>query len=187
MPNPCACALLGYLLFCTPGSAPGQSNAPRENTSRLVPCTDIYGDALPDGAVARLGTLRWRTGDHVGFPALTPDGAFLITNGPVRAAHLWDARTGKVIRTFQGHTGPATRCALSPDGNKLATSGEDKTVRLWQVATGKELWRRKTPEGWAQLLCYTPDGRTVVGAGTGFIRRWSTETGKDRDHAHSIR
>jgi WD40 repeat protein len=41
------------------------------------------------------------------------------------------------------------------------------------------LWRRKTPEGWANLLCITSDGRCVVGAGSGFIRRWSTNTGKE--------
>src|SRR5437899_1912584 len=41
--------------------------------------TDLHGDPLPDGALVRFGTLRWRHGGPVSFVAFTPDGKALVT------------------------------------------------------------------------------------------------------------
>jgi len=55
----------------------------------------------------------------------------------IKLFRLWDVETGKLIRTFRGHTDVIYSVAFSSDG-KLALSGSwDATVRLWNVDTGE--------------------------------------------------
>src|ERR1700704_4280227 len=44
-----------------------------------TPRLDCNGDALPDGVIARLGTLRFQPPGHVQAAALLPDGTFVAT------------------------------------------------------------------------------------------------------------
>src|SRR5262249_10882735 len=61
---------------------------------------DRYGDPLPAGALARLGTTRWRHGAPITFVAFGPEGQTLITAGQDNTIRLWDLATGKEIRRF---------------------------------------------------------------------------------------
>ena len=70
----------------------------REPLRRQVERTDLYGDPLPPGAVARIGTLRDNFGFKTGDIVLSPDGKALTATSsfwllPLR---LWDVETGRV-------------------------------------------------------------------------------------------
>ena len=56
-----------------------------------------------------------------------------------KTVRLWDAATGKELKTLSGHTAEVSALAYSPDGKVIASGSRDKTVRLWDAATGKEL------------------------------------------------
>jgi WD40 repeat protein len=60
------------------------------------------------------------------------------------AIRLWDAGTGKLVRSLVGHRHFAHSVAFSPDGTRVASGGWDLTVRLWDPATGALL---RTLEG----------------------------------------
>lgn len=49
---------------------------------------------------------------------------------------LWDASTGALLRTFEGHHFEATSVAFSPDATRVLSDSEDKTFKFWDAATG---------------------------------------------------
>src|SRR5881409_2018211 len=91
---------------------------------------DQHGDSLPDGAVARLGTLRWRHEGNVVFAAMLPGGTEVLTVSTDQTIRVWDYPTGKEVRRFdkpaaKGITGagtmtnPLRTTALTRDGKML--------------------------------------------------------------------
>src|SRR5438876_347089 len=64
---------------------------------------DRYGDPLPPGAIARLGTLRLRHQGRITHMAFSPDGKILASTGQFGTlVRLWDRGTGKEIRAISG-------------------------------------------------------------------------------------
>jgi WD40 repeat protein len=155
------------------------------------PRVDRYGDPLPAGAIARLGTVRWRHGDGASFVAFLPGGKEVLSVGRDEFVRFWDAATGKEVRQFEigpknqsGASIAASGAALTTDGKVLAVSTTTDTVRVFDVASGKELWRIDTQTGYG--LAFAPDGLTLavqernwtiklLDAATGKPIRWLVE------------
>jgi WD40 repeat protein len=125
---------------------------------------DLHGDPLPEGAVARLGTVRLRA-HQAHCLTFSRDGKVLAAG-----RSLWDAADGRERTRLQGDLeGPPEQAALSPDGSLLATLDHKHRVHLWDARTGKQL---RQAEGtfkwtsWSSLRCtftftFAPDGRTL--------------------------
>ncbi len=93
------------------------------------------------------------------------DDRFLLTgDSGGNMARLWEADTGRELRTFKGHTGSVTAVAYSPDGRQVLTGGFDRTVRLWDMATGKELQVFRGHARTVSSVSFSPDGRHVLTA-----------------------
>jgi WD40 repeat protein len=152
--------------------------------------TEPPEEPLPEGALARLGTLRWRHGSAVYYVAFLPDGKGVVTGGQDGIVRLWDRRTGKEIRRFgKAHAtvpgiGSALRLAvsslaLSADGKLLASTSE-ANVRLQEVDTGKELQIIKGPVNGVTALAFSPDRKLLAGrAFDRTIYLWDPDSGKE--------
>ncbi len=78
----------------------------------------------PDGTLIAAGTSVG--GDPSGPLAL--DGRNLP--GEVR---VWNAKTGRLVLTFRGHTGGVHAVAFSPESRRIASGGEDGMVKVWSI------------------------------------------------------
>jgi RNA polymerase sigma factor (sigma-70 family) len=141
--------------------------------------TDLAGDPLPAGALARLGTTRFL---HAAGPtqiAYAPDGATLASFDG--ALNLWDPLTGRERRRIETGAGNGighVHFAYSPDGRSLAVKAleiGDKIVPgdrhnvsdwtdLWDPTSGRKI-RRFEGNGMADGLAFSPDGQVLAGAG----------------------
>jgi RNA polymerase sigma factor (sigma-70 family) len=160
--------------------------APRSAAADDGARADRGEEALPAGALVRLGAPRLRHGSSVLAVAFSPDSKYIASaSGAQRAgygdftASLWDAATGKELRRFHGHRLPVCSVAFSPDGATLATGSHDGTVRLWRAATGEEL--RRLHGGQAiTAVAFSSDGKVLVSAGLDLaIRLWDTASGAE--------
>ena len=108
--------------------------------------------------------------------ALAPDGRTALSASAVfrGTLELWDAPSGKLLRTFEGRVGGVTSLAFSPDG-RFAFSGGEK-LQVWDVATGK-LLRTIKGSGPSQTVAFSRDGRSVL-TGLGTLKLWDMSTGK---------
>jgi eukaryotic-like serine/threonine-protein kinase len=96
--------------------------------------------------------------------AFSRDGATLATLSDLETgARLWDAKTGRLVRSLRGHYGFVSQFALSPDGERLATASYDHTARLWDIATGES----RELKGHTEALlgvAFSPDSQAVLTA-----------------------
>ena len=47
---------------------------------------------------------------------------------------LWDAASGMLKSTFEGHTGTVWSCRFFPDGKTAVSASWDRTLKVWDVA-----------------------------------------------------
>jgi WD40 repeat protein len=106
--------------------------------------------------------------------AFSPDGSTLATGGADPLVHLWEVRTGKLVRELEQNVGNAVwALEFSPDGSVLAISGGDPYASLWDVATGEQLGPRLGGVGSREATVdMSSDGRRLLmthGDGRGAI------------------
>ncbi len=107
--------------------------------------TDRFGDPLPPGALARLGTTRFRHEGRVFNVAVSADSRIIAAGGELTVC-VWDTTTGQELQRLPGNPVSSTSVALAPDGRTLAAACGQWGVRVWDVETGEELGR---PDPWS--------------------------------------
>ena len=110
---------------------PSTPNAGPVATDQARP-VDQYGDLLPEGAVARMGSVRFHHQGGVIAAAFSPDGKTLV------AAGFGD---GVAAGVGNGNGG--------------------LSLRFWETDTGKEVGRLDLQEFELNGLTFAPDGKTI--------------------------
>jgi WD40 repeat protein/uncharacterized caspase-like protein len=96
--------------------------------------------------------------------------------GPVR---LWDAATGREVRTLKGHVADVKALAFSADGRTLASASADNVLKLWDVETGAEIRTLKGQDAEVNSFAFSPDGRLLAStANDGSTFLWDVKTGE---------
>jgi WD40 repeat protein len=161
-------------LVCLVSAGPQDSQATKApGATKSKPATDRYGDPLPDGALARLGTTRLRHGGNVTFVAFGPDGRTLIT-AAADNVRIWDLASGREIRRFAR---PQPAAAGKPEKKKdLAEQKAELDMALEMMMAGGN----NEP---SFNVALAPDRKTLAASGSGnVIQLWDTETGKALRH-----
>jgi WD40 repeat protein/serine/threonine protein kinase len=99
--------------------------------------------------------------------------------GQKRIVRVWDAATGELVRSIEGHTDTVSSVCFSPDGQRLATASYDRTVKVWDLGTGQEVHSLKGHTHPVFSVSFSPDGRCLASAGDDrTVRVWDAATGQ---------
>jgi RNA polymerase sigma factor (sigma-70 family) len=129
--------------------------------------TDFYGDPLPAGAVARLGTIRLNHGSNLNSLHFLPDGKTIVSEGG-GFVRLFDAVTGAPIQHFaQAQSTGDRQTLLSKDGKVLTVLNQrpdGDTLETFDLVQGKEVGSVLLPIKRSYLSAYehnaiSPDGK----------------------------
>ncbi len=127
------------------------------------PRTDAYGDPLPAGVLARLGTARFKVPSHPDVLIFSPDGSLLALTDQYQIC-LVKTRTGKMVRVYKEEQEIPRYCdrlAFSPDGRLLAASGREAVVLLDPVKGGR-VAAFATPGSESVAVSFSRDGKRLA-------------------------
>jgi RNA polymerase sigma factor (sigma-70 family) len=149
------------------------------------PRKDADGIALPQGAVARLGSLRFNHGSHVLGFHFTPDGKTIVSHGSGSLC-LWDAATGKErARIATDRFGFGAAAQLLPDGKTLLIlSQQNDTLQTWDLEQQKQTRTLRLPierRGWSAYQHHgiSPDGKRCMTHLDSHVEVWDSNSGKE--------
>jgi WD40 repeat protein len=79
-----------------------------------------------------------------------------------RTIRIWDAVTGMVLHTLEGHTGTVNSVAFSSDRLHIVSGSGDNTVRIWDAISGvvHHTWESHT--GSVNSVTFSSDGLRIA-------------------------
>jgi WD40 repeat protein len=175
-----------------------------EPAQKKQPRLDRYGDPLPEDALYRVGSSRFRVGQQVFFLAFLKDGKTLLSiSGDFLHATVryWDAANGKQLREFTMQGEIYSSFTLSPDGKHLAALRSVEggvRIQLVDITSGKEVRSfdiRSHGRGNAgDAIAFAPNNRTLAASDeNGTILLWDCASGKspgqwkgDQSRCHAL-
>jgi WD40 repeat protein len=136
--------LFGLAALLSPAVAGDPKKGPR---------LDAHGDPLPDGALARLGTIRLRHGGEVYLVSFTPDSKAVASVSADQTFRLWDVANGKELRRFERKGLPLFYGTVSFGGKFRGGPGVLPPQALRELSFGDR-------EGFP--LTYSADGKLLA-------------------------
>jgi WD40 repeat protein/uncharacterized caspase-like protein len=100
--------------------------------------------------------------DVIRSVAISTDGRFVVTGSRDRTACIWEAATGRQIRTLKGHTDEISSVAFSLNGHYVLTGSYDRTARLWETETGREVRRFEGFSDRVRTIALTPNSLFIL-------------------------
>jgi WD40 repeat protein/TPR repeat protein len=111
-----------------------------------------------------------------------PTGELIATAGAFdTTARLWDGRSGKMLRVFEGHEGKVLYLVFSANGQFLLTASADGTARVWETATGRLILVLRGHTGGIRSAAFDATAERIATGGTfdGVARVWNARTGEE--------
>jgi WD40 repeat protein len=117
--------------------------------------------------------------DGISAVQFSADGRYILTGSYDETAILWDAATGRQLRSFEGHTGSVLSGAFSPNGEHVLTGSFFSAVTLWDAAAGRQLRSLRGHSGPVVSVAFSPEGGQVLTAAWDMSAiLWDASTGQ---------
>ena len=93
---------------------------------------------------------------------------------------LWDAASGRLLHSLEGHSGSLCSIVWLPDGRHLISAAHDQTIRVWDTAIGKALQVLEGHPGLINCVDSFTTGQWLasksIGGRENTIRLWRCDT-----------
>jgi WD40 repeat protein len=126
--------------------------------------------AVCSGAGKPQPVFTLRSAEHpFSSAAYSPDSRLLVTASTDGQLTLWEAETGKEIRTVRGpvsgeHFAGENYAAFTPDGRWIVAVSADCAVRVWDATTLKVIQTLRGHRNSIVSMAVSPDGKFLVTA-----------------------
>jgi len=134
---------------------------------------------IPDAHPEPISSVAW-----------SPDGS-IIASGSAYALgviRLWDAVSGTLLDTLEGHTLWVCKLIFSADSAWLYSSSGDQTIRIWDVRQRQCLTVLRGSRDEVYGLALSPDGTTLASAcKDGTVALWNAYPRPDQEQPRLIR
>jgi WD40 repeat protein len=143
------------------------------------------------GLVADVGVLRVIEAHKGGVAGVEfhSNGTQLLSGGADKTVKIWEAATGKLLRTFVPLDDPVSAVAFSRDYTRVGAAA-GKVVKVWSVTDGKELLSLTHPAEVTSVAFSVDRAKIVTGSADNVARAWDAVTGKELQffsHAGAVR
>jgi small GTP-binding protein len=159
----------------------------QEYTKLLEACSPPSATgAAPAGGQFEESSLRLKYGEEVNAYEFSTDGKQAITGAPDRTVRIWDLRTGRCLRTLEGHEKSqgayvegVWSVAWSADRRRALSGSQDETVRLWDTETGRCLNVLQGHTKPVRSVVWGPDEKRGLSAAfDNTVRLWDVKSGR---------
>jgi WD40 repeat protein len=108
----------------------------------------------------------------------SPDGSQLTSGYDDGSVRIWDAQTGRLIRSLEGFADGASLLCFSVDGRRLAAASDAGMVKVWDAQTGRAALSLEGPAGGISSFRFSRDGARLAVAGGEGVKVWDAQTGQ---------
>jgi WD40 repeat protein len=124
----------------------------------------------------------------------TPGSSYIASGGDDGIVRIWDANSGNLLKSLNGHRDVVTSVAFSPKHNKVASGSMDNSIKIWDVYTGTLQVTMTDHKLGVTSVSFSKDGSEIAsGSDDGTIKIWDVQTGKllktmigHLDHVNSV-
>src|SRR5207245_2421604 len=98
---------------------------------------------------------------------------------------VWDAASGRILKTFRGHDSWVRSCAFAPDGRTVLSAGYDHRATIWNITDYEEVrvLQGRVLHGHDDAVLsasFTRDGQRIVTASRDrTAKTWDFSSGRE--------
>ena len=107
-----------------------------------------------------------------------PNGKTVVSGSDDKSVKLWDAQSGRLLRTLRGHTSLIDSVVFDSSGTLVASAGRDKTIKIWDSKTGLIKKTLSGHRSGVKCLAFSADGRSLAsGSFDRTVKVWDVARG----------
>ena len=108
--------------------------------------------------------------------AISPDGQQAVSCARDPQIKIWDAVSGSLLKTLEGHRSYVTCVRISSDGRQLISGDFDGKIRIWQLPSGKLLRQFAAHPSAIAAIRIAPNAGYFISSGFDFkVKFWWLE------------
>ncbi len=118
--------------------------------------------------------------------AFSPDSKHLASCGADKFVKVWEIPSGKLTKTFEGHTHHVLDVSWQPDGKQLASGGADNVVKIWDYDKGEQIRTINAHAKQITKLSYiAKTNNFLTTGGDNQLKMWNPQGGNMRTYPGS--